>query len=514
MKVNISNIIVSINKNQEKEIYKELEKNGISRDNIENLKYLKKSIDSRKKNDIKFIYTLEISLKKNINLEKYSKLSLAKDESYDKRVALYPQREVAVVGTGPAGLFSALRLAELGYIPIVFERGEEVDKRNMTTNIQFGEGGAGTYSDGKLNTRIKSEYIEKVFKEFIECGAQEEIFWNYKPHIGTDVLRIVVKNLREKIKSLGGKFHFSSLVEDIEVKNNEIKSLKILEVNSGKRYNYDIDKVIFAIGHSSRDTYKMLYSKGIAMENKPFAIGVRIEHLRKDIDKMQYGEAVSNPLLEAATYNMAFNNKKETRGTFSFCMCPGGEIVNASSEIGASLVNGMSYSTRNGKFSNSAIVVGVSERDYGSQIFSGMYLQEELEKKNYEIVGNYGAIYQNVIDFMKNQKTSFEIESSYKMKLFSYDINNFFPDYIIRNLHSAFENWSKNKLFISNKVNLIGPETRTSAPVKILRDLKGESISVKGIFPIGEGAGYAGGIMSAAVDGIKIVDLAFSKKIV
>ena len=519
MKVNISNIIVSINKNQEKEIYKELEKNGISRDNIENLKYLKKSIDSRKKNDIKFIYTLEISLKKNINLEKY--------ESYDKRVALYPQREVAVVGTGPAGLFSALRLAELGYIPIVFERGEEVDKRNITTdnfiktsilnpnsNIQFGEGGAGTYSDGKLNTRIKSEHIEKVFKEFIECGAQEEIFWNYKPHIGTDVLRIVVKNLREKIKSLGGKFYFSSLVEDIEVKNNEIKSLKILEVDSGKRYNYDIDKVIFAIGHSSRDTYKMLYSKGIAMENKPFAIGVRIEHLRKDIDKMQYGEAVSNPLLEAATYNMAFNNKKETRGTFSFCMCPGGEIVNASSEIGASLVNGMSYSTRNGKFSNSAIVVGVSERDYGSQIFSGMYLQEELEKKNYEIVGNYGAIYQNVIDFMKNQKTSFEIESSYKMKLFSYDINNFFPDYIRRNLHSAFENWSKNKLFISNKVNLIGPETRTSAPVKILRDLKGESISVKGIFPIGEGAGYAGGIMSAAVDGIKIVDLAFSKKIV
>ena len=527
MKVNISNIIVSINKNQEKEIYKELERNGISRDNIENLKYLKKSIDSRKKNDIKFIYTLEITLKKSINLEKYSKLSLSKEEIYIKRMALYPKREVAVVGTGPAGLFSALRLAELGYIPIVFERGEEVDKRNITTdnfiktnilnpnsNIQFGEGGAGTYSDGKLNTRIKSEYIEKVFKKFIECGAQEEIFWNYKPHIGTDVLRIVVKNLREKIKSLGGKFYFNSLVEDIEVKNNEIKALKILEVDSQKRYTYDIDKVIFAIGHSSRDTYKMLHSKGVAMENKPFAIGVRIEHLRKDIDKMQYGKAVSNPLLEAATYNMAFNNKKETRGTFSFCMCPGGEIVNTSSELGASLVNGMSYSTRSGKFSNSAIVVGISEKDYGNQIFSGMYLQEKLEKKNYEIVGTYGAIYQNVIDFMKHKKTTFEIESSYKMKLFSYDINNFFPDYITRNLQSAFENWRKNDLFISERVNLIGPETRTSAPVKILRDLKGESVSIKGLFPIGEGAGYAGGIMSAAVDGIKIVDLAFSKKII
>ena len=285
-------------------------------------------------------------------------------------------------------------------------------------------------------------------------------------------------------------------------------------MDSQKRYTYDIDKVIFAIGHSSRDTYKTLYSKGVAMENKPFAIGVRIEHLRKDIDKMQYGEAVSNPLLEAATYNMAFNNKKETRGTFSFCMCPGGEIVNASSELGASLVNGMSYSTRSGKFSNSAIVVGISEKDYGDQIFSGMYLQEKLEKKNYEIVGTYGAIYQNVIDFMKHKKTTFEIESSYKMKLFSYDINNFFPNYITRNLQSAFENWSKNNLFISERVNLIGPETRTSAPVKILRDLKGESISIKGLFPIGEGAGYAGGIMSAAVDGIKIVDLAFSKKII
>lgn len=526
MKVNITNIIISINKNQEKEIYKELEKNGISKNNIVNLKYLKRSIDSRKKNDIKFIYNLEITLKKNINLEKYIKLSLCKEIAYEKRIALFQKREVAVVGTGPAGIFSALRLAELGYIPIVFERGEEVEKRNITTdyfiktsilnpnsNIQFGEGGAGTYSDGKLNTRIKSEYIEKVFKEFIDCGAQQEIFWNYKPHIGTDILRIVIKNLREKIKSLGGRFYFSSLVEDIEIKNNEIKALKILEVNTQKRYTYDIDKAIFAIGHSSRDTYKMLYSKGVAMENKPFAVGVRIEHLREDIDKMQYGEAVSNPLLEAATYNMVFNNQKEKRGIFSFCMCPGGEIVNASSELGASLVNGMSYSTRNGKFSNSAIVVGISEKDYGDQIFSGMYLQEKLEKKNYEIVQNYGAIYQNVIDFISHKKTDFEIESSYKMKLISYDMNNFFPNYISRNLHSAFENWSKNNLFISKRVNLIGPETRTSAPIKILRDLKGESVTIKGLFPVGEGAGYAGGIMSAAVDGIKIIDLAFSKKL-
>ena len=523
MKVNLSNIIVSIDKNQDMEIFKELEKNGIFKENIKNLKYLKRSIDSRKKNDIKFIYSLEIDLKKEINLEKYKKLNLVKEKKILNRTAIYPKKEVAVVGTGPAGLFAALRLAELGYIPIVFERGEEVEKRNKTTakfietselnpnsNIQFGEGGAGTYSDGKLNTGIRSEYIDKIFTEFVSCGAQEEILWNYKPHIGTDVLRVVVKNLREKIKALGGKFYFNSLVEDIKIKNNRLKSLIIKKENK-EIYNYDIDMAIFAIGHSSRDTYEMLYRNGIVMENKPFAIGVRIEHLRKDIDKMQYGKSVSNPNLEAATYNMAYNNRSETRGVFSFCMCPGGEIVNASSELGGSLVNGMSYSTRNGKFSNSAIVVGISEKDYGTQIFSGMKLQENLERKNYEIIGNYGAIYQNVLDFMKNIETKESIESSYKMKLHSYKINNFFPDYITRNLKSAFEYWSKNDLYISKNVNLIGPETRTSAPVKILRDMIGESLSIKGIFPIGEGAGYAGGITSAAVDGLRVVDLAFSK---
>lgn len=523
MRVNINNLIISINKEQNSEILKELEKNGINKENIKNLKYLKRSIDSRKKNDIKFIYSLEIELKEKINLEKYKKLSLAKEIFLKKRLPIYPKREVAVIGAGPAGLFSALRLAEYGYIPIVFERGEEVEKRNKTTaefirtyklnpnsNIQFGEGGAGTYSDGKLNTGIRSEYIDKIFNELVSCGAQEEILWNYKPHIGTDVLRIVVKNLREKIKSMGGKFYFNSQVKDIKVENKSLKSL-IIQENNNKEYEYEIDKAIFAIGHSARDTYNILYQRGLAMENKPFAIGLRIEHLRRDIDKMQYGKNISNPNLEAATYNMAYNNKNETRGIFSFCMCPGGEIVNASSESGASLVNGMSYSTRNGKFSNSAIVVGISEKDYGDQIFSGMKLQEKLEKKNYEIVGTYGAIYQNVIDFMKNIVTKESIESSYKMKLTAYDMNNFFPEYITRNLRAAFENWSKNNLFISKNVNLIGPETRTSAPVKILRDLKGESLSIKGIFPIGEGAGYAGGITSAAVDGIRVVDLAFSK---
>lgn len=522
MKVSINNIIVSIDKNQKKEILKELSENGIELNNLKGIKYTKKSIDLRKKNDIKFIYSLEIELKKNINLSKNSKLKEVKEIIPKKRVALFPKEEIIVVGSGPAGLFAALRLAELGYIPIIFERGENVEKRNNTTeefiktkklnpnsNIQFGEGGAGTYSDGKLNTRIKSEYIEKVFQEFVECGAPKNILYDYKPHIGTDILRIVVKNLREKIKSMGGKFFFNSLVEDIIIKNYEVKFIKIKSDN--KEYTVEAKKVIFAIGHSSRDTYRMLHRRGVFLENKSFAMGVRIEHLREDIDKMQYGKNVNHPLLEAATYNIAYNNKNESRGTFSFCMCPGGEIVNASSDIGKSLVNGMSYSSRSGKFSNSAIVVGISPKDYGDEIFSGMKLQEKLEEKNFDINKGYGAFYQNVIDFMKNKETKNKIESSYKMDLTSYNINNFFPQYITDNLKKAFEEWSKNKYFISNKVNLIGPETRTSSPLRIVRDLKGESINIKGLYPIGEGAGYAGGIVSAAVDGIKIVDLAFSK---
>lgn len=257
----------------------------------------------------------------------------------------------------------------------------------------------------------------------------------------------------------------------------------------------------------------MLNKNGVYMENKPFAIGARIEHPRVDIDKMQYGNCACNELLGAATYSVTYNNREEERGVFSFCMCPGGEVVNASSEVSTSLVNGMSYSTRDGKFSNSAIVVGIKENEFGDELFSGMKFQEQLEAKTFEIINNYGALYQSVTDFMRNKKTKHEIESSYKMKKYSYNLHEFFPDVISKNMQSAFEYWSKNPLFISKNANLIAPETRTSAPVKILRDIKGMSVNIKGLYPVGEGAGYAGGIVSAAVDGLKIVDLSFTNTI-
>lgn len=523
MKINVNNIIVSIEKNQDREIEKEIIKRGIKKENIDRIVWSKRSIDSRKKSDIKFVYNVEVTLKKEIDLLKTKNISLVKETEKIKRKALNKDEEVLVVGTGPAGLFAALRLAEYGYKPIVIDRGEAVDERDKTvdrfiktgelnenSNIQFGEGGAGTYSDGKLNTRIKSEYIEKVFTEFVECGAQKEIMWDYKPHIGTDVLKVVVKNLREKIISLGGRFYFNNLLTDVVIENGEVQGA-VIRNNKNEMEKLPVKKIILAIGHSSRDTYRMLHKNGVFMENKPFAVGARIEHPREDIDRMQYGKYAGNKNLGAATYSLTYNNKEEERGIFSFCMCPGGVIVNAASENGGTLVNGMSYSDRNGRFSNSALVVGIKENEFGDELFSGMKFQEELERKTFELVKNYGALYQSVPDFLEGKLTEKEIETSYEMKKTPYDLNKLFPEVITRNMKMALNYWGKRyEGFVSERANLIAPETRTSASVKITRNEIGESVNIKGLYPVGEGAGYAGGIVSAAVDGLKIVDLAFS----
>ena len=312
---------------------------------------------------------------------------------------------------------------------------------------------------------------------------------------------------------MGGKFYFNTKMENLLIKNNCVIGIEVLN-KDGVKDIINTDSVILAIGHSSRDTYRMLHKNGVYLENKPFAVGARIEHLRKDIDKMQYGKYADHPLLGAATYSVTYNNKKENRGVFSFCMCPGGVVVNAASEKGKTLVNGMSYSKRDGRFSNSAIVVGIKENEFGDELFSGMKFQEKLERKTYEIANNYGAAYQNVIDFMNGKMTNSSIESSYEMKMNSYDLNNLFPKFINDNMKAAFQQWGKNTYFISRNVNLIAPETRTSAPVKITRDIKGQSVNINGLYPVGEGAGYAGGIVSAAVDGLKIVDFSFSKIII
>ncbi|MGL5797854.1 MAG: NAD(P)/FAD-dependent oxidoreductase [Cetobacterium sp.] len=528
MKVVINNINVSIEKDQNLELEKEIVKRGIKADNIERVEYSKRSIDSRKKSEIKFVYNIEVTLKNDVDISSLDNVNLIKEI---EELKLNPKSgidRVAVIGTGPAGLFAALRLCELGIKPVIYERGEKVDERDETidkfvqfsmldtnSNIQFGEGGAGTYSDGKLNTRVKSGYMNKVFMELVQNGAQEQILWDYKPHVGTDILKIVVKNLREKIITLGGEFHFNTFVKDVIILDGKVKGLVIknikskIETEETELFNH----VILAIGHSSRDTYRMLHQKGVFMENKPFAIGARIEHPRVEIDKMQYGKLADHPNLEAATYSLTYNNKEENRGVFSFCMCPGGVIVNAASEEGGSLVNGMSYSARDGRFSNSALVVGVKADEFGEELFSGMEYQDRLEKATYNEVGKYGALYQNAVDFLNDKTTKHKIDSSYEMELSSYNLNELFPKVISDNMKLAMGHWEKTQRnFITEHANLIGPETRTSAPVKITRNEFGESINTIGLYPIGEGAGYAGGIISAAIDGVKIIDLAFTTK--
>ena len=525
MEIIVNNINISIEKNQNLELKNEVIRRGIKEEYIEKIEYSKRSIDSRKKTDIKFVYNIEVTLNKDIDVTGLNVILPKQMEESTYRVKIDVER-VAVIGAGPAGLFAALRLCELGIKPIIYERGEDIDNRdksidnfvkysmlNPNSNIQFGEGGAGTYSDGKLNTRVKSGYMNKVFLELVENGAQEEILWDYKPHVGTDILKNVVKNLREKIISMGGVFNFNTLIKDIVILDKKVKGIKIQNLKSPIQ-NEEIelfDHVILAIGHSSRDTYRMLYKNGVFMESKPFAIGARIEHPRVDIDTMQYGKMVSHPSLEAATYSLTYNNKEEERGVFSFCMCPGGVIVNAASQEGGSLVNGMSYSQRDGRFSNSALVVGVKANEFGDDIFSGMEFQDKLEKKTYDLVGNYGALYQNTLDFLKGKSTNRKIESSYEMEMKSYDLNNLFPKVISDNMKLAMGQWEKTQRnFISENANLIAPETRTSAPIKITRGEQGESINIHGLYPVGEGAGYAGGIISAAIDGIKIVDLVFT----
>lgn len=526
MKLLINNLIVPLEENQNRFLLGLVEKLGLKRDDIIRMDYVKRSIDSRKKSDIKFVYNIELELRPGAKIPNSSQIILAKKDEIIRRERALPQNtKIAVIGTGPAGLFAAYRLAELGYSPMIFERGEMVDERdrsiesfirnrilNPDSNIQFGEGGAGTYSDGKLNTRIKSGYINEVFELLVECGAQKEIMWDYKPHIGTDVLKIVVKNIREKIKTMGGKFFFSHKLTDIHISNGEINGITVRN-SIGDEERIDVEKLILATGHSARETYRMLHQRGVAMENKPFAVGARIEHSREFINTLMYGKFAGNSKLGTATYTLTYNNREEERGVFSFCMCPGGVIVNAASEEGGTLVNGMSYSDRMRPYSNSALVVGVKENEFGEELFSGMNFQEKIEKKAYEIAG-YGGLYQNSEDFLKGRVSRVVKDSSYEMDLLPTDLNNFFPKFISENMKSALLHWNKiHRGFVSSEANLIGPETRTSAPVKIMRDLKGESFSIKGLFPIGEGAGYAGGITSAAVDGLKIMDLAFSMEV-
>ena len=496
---------------------------NIKKEDIIDYKTNKKSIDARNKNNILYVYEIlasikdeEIVLNKNLkNVSKYLEEKYIFNITGTKKLKSRP----IIVGSGPCGLFAGYILALNGYNPIIIERGEKIGDRvksvekfwndgtlNEESNIQFGEGGAGTFSDGKLNTLSKNENHrqEFVFDTFVKHGAPIEILYENKPHIGTDKLRTVVKNIREEIISYGGDFLYNSKLTDINIKDNKIESIVIND-----KEQLSCEALFLAIGHSARDTYKMLYNKGLNMMSKPFAVGLRIIHNSDDINKAMYGESYKK--FKPASYKLTYK-AKNNKGVYSFCMCPGGYVVNASSKDGYTCVNGMSDYKRDSKSSNSGIVVTVNEKDYGTNLFDGMNFQDTLEKNAYNIAKGKIPI-QKYIDYKnKEASSSFgsiipEIKGLYSFS----DLNNIFSEDINNTLKEAIDYFgNKIKGFDNPDSILAGVESRTSSPLKIIRDENLES-NIKGIYPCGEGAGYAGGITTAAMDGLKVAE-EFAKK--
>ncbi len=489
---------------------------GLQSSDIISEKILKYSIDARKKEEIHKIYTIGITTEKPCKKSRQITI-LDKEPAYHFQqtgTELLNNRPI-VVGFGPAGMFCAYMLAKYGYRPIIIERGSEMNERiakvqrfweegilDEECNVQFGEGGAGTFSDGKLNTGIKDKKnrIRLVLETFVQFGAAERITYDTRPHIGTDVLSNVVVNMRNYIKAKGGEFYFDTALSGIHTENGHLVSI---DLSNGE--TLPVNHCILAIGHSARDTFRLLEQIGVSMEQKPFAVGVRVEHKQSTINQSQYG--FSDNRLGAAPYKLTYKTGSN-RGVYSFCMCPGGYVVNASSQKNMLAVNGMSYSHRDGLNANSAIVVTISPKDFKNDMpLSGMEFQMELERKAYE-AGKGKIPVQKLIDFKSNIVSKEFGRISPQMKgAFSFaDINDILPKYICDSIREAIEYFGTViQGFHDDDVILSAVESRTSSPVRILRNENFQS-SIAGLYPAGEGAGYAGGITSAAIDGIKIFE--------
>lgn len=489
---------------------------------IKSYTIFKKSVDARKKDDIHFSYSIDavISLdeKQIVSKVKSGKAQIVTPYIYelptDKRKSEF---RPIVVGFGPAGMFAGLILAQAGHRPIILERGKDVDSRtkdvkkfwqervlNEESNVQFGEGGAGTFSDGKLTTGIKSPFIRKILNELYEAGAPEEILYSAKPHIGTDRLAVVVKNIRKKIESLGGEVWLECKLENIISANGFVHG--VTYSSHGKSYDIETDCVIMAIGHSARDTVEMLYSKGVEIAQKPFSVGARIEHPQKLIDKAQYGKFAGNKKLGPADYKLSCHSLHE-RGAYTFCMCPGGTVVAAASEKECVIVNGMSTLARDGENANSALLVGIEPKDFpSSHPLAGIYYQREIEHKAYLLAGgNYKAPAQLVGDFLLGieSKKLGNVMPTCPTGVTLAKLDECLPKKVCATMRSAIVEMDKklNGFNLYDAV-LTAPETRSSSSVRILRD-EFLQCNIRGVYPCGEGAGYAGGIISAAVDGVK-----------
>lgn len=498
----------------------------VKRNEIKSARLFRKSVDARRKDNVRFCCSLIVELngKEQSVLNKCKKAQIYRENKYifPKDVCFDGSARPVVVGFGPAGMFAALTLAKAGLKPIVYERGYDVDTRtkdvkaffesgilNTESNVQFGEGGAGTFSDGKLNTGIKDIRCRAVIECFNEFGAPSNILTDAKPHIGTDILSSVVKNIRSEIIRLGGNVNFGCRLDGIKTENGR---LEYIYVNGRK---IPCEGLILSIGHSARDTFAMLRDSGIEMIKKPFSVGVRIEHLQSDINKSLYGKFANHPALGAADYKLAVH-LENGRGVYTFCMCPGGEVVNSSSETGGTAVNGMSNSKRDGKNANSALLVGIEPDDIpDSDVLAGCEFQRKIEKAAYTAARG-GVPYTTVNEFVFGKDTADKkVLPTVKPFAVKSDLTKIFPDFVTESLKLGILEFDKKiKGFADGSAILTAPETRSSSPVRILRGENRESVNISGIFPCGEGAGYAGGIVSAAVDGIKCAEsLIFEKYI-
>lgn len=517
--IRIRQIKINAKLNQDEEIIKKIKaKLHLNRDEKIDYTIKKESLDARDKRCIYYVYDIDVSLKNEDAILKHNKSDLISKSpigSYEKKKAKNKDIKVVIVGSGPAGLFAAHTLAEAGLKPIIVERGEQIEDRiktvnefwetnklNKNSNVQFGEGGAGTFSDGKLNTLVKDKFFygEHVLKTFVGFGASKEILYSYKPHIGTDVLRSVIINMRKHLISLGAKFLYNSCMTDLIIKDNKITGIII---NDSKEIK--CDRLILAIGNSARDTFKLLHEKGLIMEAKPFAVGLRIEHLQDKINESQYG-SIYKDVLGPATYKLTYQSTNG-HGVYSFCMCPGGYVVNASSEDNRLVTNGMSNYKRDAKNANSALIVTVDKHDYGSKLFDGVEFQRKLEEKAYRL-GNKNIPIQLLKDYYNNVVSNNlgSIKPCIKGNYEFANLNDLLPEELNIALKEAIAYFdTKIKGFSDSDAILSGVESRTSSPIKILRNSNFSS-NIEGIYPSGEGAGYAGGIQTSAIDGIKVAE--------
>lgn len=496
-----------------------VKKYKLLKENIISWYISKKSVDARKKEDVHYSYSIDVDIEddeKYLKNKNVTRVKILEEPTFE--LNLNKSVRPVIIGAGPSGLFAALTFVQNGYKPVIIEQGQDVDNRkksvdnfinngvlDTSSNVQFGEGGAGTFSDGKLTTGINSPFCKTVLEEFVRFGAPKQILYLTKPHIGTDNLINIIRNMREYIISKGGEFLFNTKFIDFETFNNAVSKISVLHMDSNLTETIDTNTLILAIGHSSRDTFYKIYEQGLLLEPKNFSVGVRIEHLQSSINKSQYG-TITKLDLPAADYKLAYHSQSG-RSCYTFCMCPGGVVMPSSSDMNTIVTNGMSYFSRDGKNANSAILVNVTPSDFANHNpLSGIDFQKNLEEKAFVLGGcNYFAPVQRFEDFNENIKSEFigSVFPSYKPGFTLCNLNEIMPDFVSSTLKEGIKYFdTKLRGFACPDSILTGMETRSSSPVRILRNADFVS-NVGGVFPCGEGAGYAGGIMSAAVDGIK-----------